>query len=88
MKHYPLSGMIKTFFLPANYLNDYDRDNTDPQIDLPETIEYKICRLLYMSENDTGSNDEVLNYVNWDYLRAPVEYLKLNPWVFDKRPKN
>lgn len=87
MKHFPLCGYLKRFFVPAALGLKRYNENEDPYDTIPQSPEYKICCLLFRPYNDGGDNDEVLNYLNWDYLRCPTEYLKLNPWIYDKRDK-
>lgn len=84
IKHYPLLGDLKIYYLPAG-LYQYFHNKQRSKEDIFELIEYKICRILYNMDNSSGNNDNILAEINWDYLYFPNEYIKNNPWIYNKR---
>ncbi len=84
IKHYPLLGDLKNYYIPAG-LYQYFHNKQRSKDDIFEMIEYKICRILYNVDNSLGSNDNILPELNWDYLYFPNEYMEKNPWIYNQR---
>lgn len=70
------------------YLPDlsYDKNISSKQkiLKLPE---YNICRLLSYLTKGSSNNDLILDYINWEYLKNPMQYrLKHQQEIYQKRP--
>lgn len=62
LKHEPFPG-FNSFFVPEfGWDCHYSKSNV---IDSPE---YQVCRLMCKVHNESRKNDEILDYLNWEYL--------------------
>ncbi len=74
----------RSFFVPSI---EYLYEKTKKQIE--QTIEWKVCKLLFVSELEKNSNysvteaSKILDILNYEYLADSAKYLKQNEsWVF------
>ncbi len=79
----------RSFFVPSI---EYLHGKTQKQVE--ETLEWKVCKLLFASELGEDSNypisdfSIILDILNYKYLNNPSEYLKQNEnWVFTQSSK-
>lgn len=79
----------RSFFVPSI---EYLHEKTKKQIE--QTIEWKVCKLLFISELEKNSNysvteaSKILEILNYEYLANPAKYLKQNEsWVFTPNSK-
>jgi len=78
LKHYPTTGNIKMLYIPTDLTNSFkfelNRSNLKESIKgLPD---YKLCRLLHKFNNKSGNVDEVLDFLNYEYLENIPKYIK------------
>lgn len=79
----------RSFFVPSI---EYLHEKTKKQIE--QTVEWKVCKLLFVSELEKNSNysvtdaSKILDILNYEYLANSAKYLKQNEnWVFTKNSK-
>lgn len=84
LKHYNYDRYRQGFYLPDRGDILKTRDCIKSKEDFQETLEWKICELLFKYDFDPESvyaNKDasiILDELNYDYLSAPCNYLKKN----------
>lgn len=83
ISHYPeMSDGANIYYLPALLENFQGVDKNNVRESLMQTEAYQICRILYKyahpDMNVNGSNDRILDFLNYEYLADPSKYLDEN----------
>lgn len=84
LKRYPNIGDISWLYLPLDLTNcfRFELDKSNLRESIKELLDYKLCRLLYKFNNRYDSYDEVLDFLNYEYIENIPKYIKEKEELF------